>query len=454
MRITQMFNKYGGDGVKSLIQKALTTASGSGGALIRESLEDIITSLVVRLSPELALVTGKGITGNVHQFNRLTALPREGGAVGEGSTTPRRQASYVRATVNLKVVRRIGQISTFLKDSVEEDVATQDLENHVLAQIYDLVYYIVYGNADSNVYEFSGLDHFITTNRINSAAGGTAFVLKDLDDMIAKSNRKGGSRHRRVFEMSPELLSYANTLVTTFRLNQQNTQGFDQIEINGGWKLASYRGIPIIESTFTRPISTMGSIVASSVAGGGSLATATYYVRVAPVTLDGEQQASAETSQAIVSGATLRLTFTAFSGALSYKVYLGTSTGTANTKLWKQVSAFTYDGTGAVSGDVTTIDLTAAAPGADVPTAMQNDLPYVNGLTNPEETLILWDLDKTQGMGQLPYTNKAGDRMNGIITVEPLAKTDDNQEWLVRSYAALQNSYEATSVIYRGRKTA
>jgi len=454
-RTFKMFNQFAGDDTaKSLIQKALTTASGSGGALIRQNLEALITSLVVKLSPELALVVGKSITGNVHEFNRLTALPTPGGAVGEGSTTPRKQASYVRDSVTLKVVRRIGEITNFLVDSVEEDVAAQDLENHVLAQIYDLVYYIVYGNADANTYEFSGLDHFIKTNRVNSAAAGTVFALTDLDDAIAKSNRKGGAKHRRAFIMSPELLSKANSLVTYFRLTQPNTPGIEAIEINGGWKLQAYRGIPIIESTYTRPLGTMGTVTPSAVVGGGSLAATTYFGRVAPVTLDGEQQASAQFTQIIASAETLRLTFTAFTGALSYKVYLGTTTGTANTKFWKQVSAFTYDGTGAVTGNVTVIDLTAAAPAADVPTEMQLDLPFVNGTTNPEEIFYLWDLDEIQGLGKFPYTNKAGDRMNGIISVKPLAETDDNIPWLIRTYGALTPSYEATSVLYRGRKVA
>ena len=70
------------------------------------------------------------------------------------------------------------------------------------------------------------------------------------------------------------------------------------------------------------------------------------------------------------------------------------------------------------------------------------------------EVIFFWDLDEFQGMGKLAYTNSAGSRYNGLATVEPLAKTDDNMPFLVKSYPALIDSFEATSGIIRGNKTA
>ena len=59
--VIKQFNKYAANN-KSLIQKALTTATGVGGALIPENLEQLITDTVIRLSPELAMALMKKIS--------------------------------------------------------------------------------------------------------------------------------------------------------------------------------------------------------------------------------------------------------------------------------------------------------------------------------------------------------------------------------------------------------
>jgi len=58
MDIIQQFNSQRG-AYKNLISKALSSASGSGGALIPEHLEQVITNAIPRLSPALALVSAE-----------------------------------------------------------------------------------------------------------------------------------------------------------------------------------------------------------------------------------------------------------------------------------------------------------------------------------------------------------------------------------------------------------
>ena len=76
--LIHQYNKYKDE---DLLQKALTSATGVGGALIPENLEKEITNTIIRLSPEMALVFLKRIAGKTHEFNRLVALPRTGGAM-------------------------------------------------------------------------------------------------------------------------------------------------------------------------------------------------------------------------------------------------------------------------------------------------------------------------------------------------------------------------------------
>ena len=155
----KQYNRFAGEN-QSLIKKALTSATGVGEALIPQSLEKEITNLIIRLSPELALLQSKKIQGKYHEFNQLTTLPAAGGSMGENATTPTTNSITVRTGVTLKIIRRKGAVTNFLQDTSGEfiDAAAYEMENQLIAQVYDLINICLYGNVDANTYEFSGLD--------------------------------------------------------------------------------------------------------------------------------------------------------------------------------------------------------------------------------------------------------------------------------------------------------
>ena len=211
----------------------------------------------------------------VHEFNRITTLPRQGGAQGESAVTPTRNATYIRATTSLKVIRRKGAVTGFLQDasSKQLDALAAEMENHLLAHVYDLDYYTLWGNELGNVFEYGGWDRFISSFRQTRATGQQVpSDLRFLDDLIDNNSRKQGSKHRKAFLMSPEMLSFVSRLLTNVRLNQGlSGSGLSEIEIPGGWRMASYRGVPIIETTATRPIKSMTTVTATDFTSGGSL---------------------------------------------------------------------------------------------------------------------------------------------------------------------------------------
>ena len=440
---------------QSLIRKALDSSSGVGGALVPQHLEEVITNTIVRLSPEMAMVTPKFDQQKLHEFNRLTTLPAAGGAMGEGATTPARRSTFQRDNVTLKVIRRKGSVTNFLQDASGKyiDAAAAEMENHLLAHAYDLTTYMLYGNADANAYEFSGLDHYIATNRVNNSRGGTVPTnLNFLDDLIDANEERQGGMHRRAFVMSPQMLSKISQLLTNVRLNQGlSGGGLSQVNIPGGWRMNAYRDIPIIVSSACRPKGTMGTVTAASGGTtGGALSDGTYNFMVAPVTYNGEELASANAAVTLSGGGSaqkIALSFTAYTGALSYKIYYGSSA--SNHTLIDHVSAFTYDANGTITGDNTTITLTAVTASARISTAQQSDVPLVATGGIAPESIFFWDLDEFQGIGRLAYTNTAGSRFNGLVSVEPLAKTDDEMPFLIKTYAALVPSFEATCGMVR-----
>jgi hypothetical protein len=446
---------------KELLRKALTSAAGSGGALIPQHLERIITNTIIKLSPTIAMIKPEWDAQKLHEFNQITALGGYGGAMGEGAVTGVTNSTYTRnATVNLKVIRRKGFVTDFEQQASERyiDALATEIENQVRAQTYSLEYFFTHGNADANQYEFSGWDRFIQTNRLNDGfASGVPTVptsLAFLDKMIDRSNRAGGTLHERAFIMTPEMLSKVSQLLTNVRLNQGLNGNFSQVDINGGWRLNAYRDVPIIQSTFTSGYgaTTMGTVTASSGGTtGGGFSDGTYYFRIAAVTTSGEQMASAQSSVTLSGGTSTQkvtLSFSAVADALSYKVYGTSTSGLATTKLIDMVTAYTYDGNGTVGAAITSTSVLSLTPTAAV-SGMTNDFPLTATANANSEIILLVDFDKYQGMGKFAYNNPGG-REGGIISTKPLYNNDAGEIFLVYTHGAIVNSFDATSVISRG----
>lgn len=460
MNIAQFNTLYATDENKVLIQKALSTATGSGGALIPEHLEDVITNTAVRLVPELAIPVLRFDNQKYHEFNKLNTLPTAGSAMGESSTTPIRNSGYSRDSVELKIMKRKGTVTGFLKDTSANyiDAIAAEMENHVQSFGNDIRTYFLFGNKGADQYTFDGIDYYVASNRVQlSGASQVLSDLKPIDAIIDKNTRYQGKPHRKVFLTSPEMLSAISRLWTNVRDVRDASRGTKAIQIDGGYRLETYRGIPFLETTGTRPTSAMGTVTLGAAGTGSGLTPDEYWIRIAPVTWDGEQGASASNNSITITNEdSITASFTAISNALYYKVYVGLSDGTE--VLVKIVSAFTYDSdgtpTGVVSSVVFTVDPTTVDTNS-VPTHMQADIPLELDAGNgePNEYFILWDLDEYQGLGKVAYTNEAGSRFKGLITPMELAQTDDNYPFLLKSYASLVPSFEKTSAIIRSIRT-
>lgn len=474
------FNSLRGER-QTLIRKALDSSIGAttvaASPLIKQKLEQTITNTMVRLAPELAVIQAEYDAQKTHEYTKLTALPAANGFMGEGATTPTSNSTYARESVSLKILRRKGAVTNFLQDAAKSfiDASAAEMENHLQAHGYDMIHGLEWGNKAANPYAFDGLDTLISTNRINEAVGGVVpTTLKFLDDMVDRNLAKQGGQHSKVFLMTPEMQSLVSRLLTNVRLQQGSGPGTGVVEIKGGWRLETYRNIPILPVAGLKPNTAMGTVTTAFANSGGTVADGAYFFRVAYVDYNGESEASAEATVTCSGGAgnahTVTLSWTAITGAFMYKIYASTTTGAE--KLVAVIKGQTYlsDGTpaAAVTGCVftttpstvnPTLTLSATSgvttgPTDSVTTAMANDRPLVSTGGIVPEYVTLWDLDKYQGLGKVPYTNAGGDRFNGLVTMVPLAQTDDNIPFLIRSYMALCPSFEATSIIHRGLRTA
>lgn len=471
----KQFSNYAGVQLKDLLRKSLTSASGVGSALIPQHLEQIITNAVVFLSPEFAMLQPEYDPQKLHEFNRVTALGAAGSAIGEGATTPTKNSTYFRDSVLLKIIRRKGAVTNFLQDASAKyvDAMAVEMENVIRAHVYDLNWYVIYGNEVANQYEFGGWDKWIKTNRFNFHTGGTPTLptsLTFLDDMIDASNRKGGILHQRAFYMTPEMRSRVSRLLTNVQLQQTSygptTGGLGQVEIRGGWRLSTYRDIPILESTYMSgrgAVPMAASSVLTTSVTGGSLSDGVYYIAVQPVTLNGdgiaETVATPEQTITLSGGGSVQVIHVAITPptsmqALQYKVFASQTTGTET--LVDIQPAFTYDSDGTPTGAVSTFEFKSLTPTNAVKETSNTtwdqsaDKPNHAVSSVNAETVMLIDLDKYQGMGKLPFTHSTGNRVDGVVSIKPLAETDDFVPFLVKTYGAVCPSFEATSAITMG----
>jgi hypothetical protein len=185
--------------------------------------------------------------------------------------------------------------------------------------------------------------------------------------------------------------------------------------------------------------------------------------------------ASAEATTTITNQDYIKVAFAAITGAFLYKVYCSTTTGTEF--LTCVLPATLYDGNGTPQDSVVSVAFStrpdvrnptiyqmndtavaaAATLGGVVPSvttsvsvAQNLDIPLVATGGVPMENVFLWDLDEIQGMGRFAYTNTEGARFQGLATMEPLARTDDNLPFLVKTYGTTIDAFEATNCQSRG----
>ncbi len=419
--------KAGLTGGKS-IREELTLAldSSTGSALIPQSLEPILVELVKKLSP---LTAGMRITqanGKTHEFSQRTALPAAY-FEGEKAETPTSNSSYNRDNVQLKIVRAKGGVTGFQQAASKAftNSYTRELAGAAQSLAYSIEYGILWGNAVADQYQYSGVDKLLTTNRTDVNAVVQLSHLDNMIDAILAAGKPDVSN--LVFVVSPKMRSKISTLQTEARID------VEKVTFAGGLQMESYRGVPLLVSSYCRPTSTMGTIVVGNSGTAGSLVGGqTYRWRVAAVTAYGEQWCSAEVTHTVGGPNTsVDITFTAVTGALLYKVYRTLAAGAADSEVYvKSVAARTYDGNGTVTGVITSInDGTAdGSVGTDRPLSASGA---------GDEVIFLIDQDGENSMEIVSLLNEQGEKVDNLIQMLALARTKDAEEFLLTSYQAL-----------------
>lgn len=395
-----------------------------------QDLEPKLVETIYKLAPAWSFFNQATAESKVHEFNQRIGLP-VANFEGEMAITPSSSSQYYRQSVTLKIIRVKNGVTNVAQLSMQRfiDALKTELMGTTRSMGWQIEAGVLWGNASADPYQFDGIDNLVASNVID---WGAPVSLALLDQMIDASDDAGGEGHPRAFILGNKIKSS----LTRILRNQYHAP--ELMEVREGLVVPAYRGIPLLSSTGVRAFNAMGSVAGTPASGGSLVNGNTYYWAVAPVTVDGEQQASAPIS-ATMSSPNLKqgLSWTAYvspkgAPAFLYKIYRGATAATMYQI--DTVAGFTYAANGTQSGNVTSY----VDDGSN--TGNVNRLPLASG----DQVIFLLDSDPDESC-EIRYLSER----NSIIMYLDIAQTSDQREFLMRSFLALVMKYEAVNAIAR-----
>lgn len=327
-----------------LVREALTASGAS--ALVPKIIEPQVLEYQRRFSPLVRAVPSKKWNTDVYHFNRRDAFAT-GGFVTDGGARAVSNGTYTQNYYSMKHLQVVGDVTGYAEEvaSVAGSLRGMEIEGAIQALYWEIETALLWGNADATVNgpfpQFSGLDTLLgtysgtTQNAIDAAGADLSLAYLDqLIDMLESNAAAPVQDTGHMFVMSPTALSrVAQLLVAQQRF-------VDRVDVATGLNVMTYRGVPIIKSSFLNPRSIqMGTVTGSTQTTGGSLAasSAYRYQVSAVIARSGETIASAEITVTAGAGTSTNTSTLAFSTPTGldaatpvlYKVYRSTNGGGA-----------------------------------------------------------------------------------------------------------------------------
>jgi hypothetical protein len=322
------------------LREALTAAGAS--QLVPTIVDPMLLEYQRRYAPLVRAIPSRKWDSTVYYFNQRTQRAA-GGFVSDGGARPITNSTYVQNSFPIRNLQSVGSVTGFAQAvtrGLAGDLRAQEIEGSIQGLYWDIENAILWGNSGSTQFggypQFDGLDTQVSTfsggNQNALDAANASLSLGWLDKLIDMAEQQAAMKINGsswMFVMS----STAESRVAQLAI--ANQRYLSETEVAAGLNVLSYRGVPLVTSSFLSARSYgMGTVTSATSTTGGTLAAATYYYQIAPVIArQGEILPSVEVSQ-ITSGATSTVTLS-FStpGGLDgsqpnlYKVFRSTSTG-------------------------------------------------------------------------------------------------------------------------------
>lgn len=349
--------------------------SNGATTLTPKIIDRLLNELQRKYGPLHRAIPRKTWETNQFIFNQRTALPKAQftteapPTTGTGSVSAS-QSAYVQKIFNIMHTQAQIDVSTFSAKVATVNGPLIDLELAGAAKSMEWLeetchMWGSYGSTQNTQRpQWDGVDQLIATaNKVD--AGTQTLSLQMLDNLIdtVKAVYAGNMGTDWFFVLSPRMQSRVNGLfVQQQRFNEGMTRIFSRDDygdpnavvadsaIDAGVEVQTYRGIPLVLSTFMSNQGSMSAVSTTGNTGTGSgfLTGTNYYYVVEAVSRYGLTIASAEVNQAVSSnGNNIVLNWTtptpldAYGNTIDiigYRVFRSTSSGTES--LYALVSAY------------------------------------------------------------------------------------------------------------------
>ncbi|MCD2193512.1 hypothetical protein LQ327_08965 [Actinomycetospora endophytica] len=344
----------------SQLGEALT--AGQAGALVQKRISPLIVDLQRRFSVFVTAVPTESWDSTVYNFNRRLQRPG-GGFVTDGGAVPMSNSVWEQKAFTLRNMQAVGAVTGYAQAvtrSLVGDLEREEYEATAESLVWDIETALGWGCAGATQYgpapQFDGLNSLVTqfasTSQLRQNAietSGASFALTHLDHLydLVRTNAAMNIGSNYMFVMTPTAQSrFEQLLVPEQRF-------VNQVEIAAGIMCNSYKGVPIVPSSFLGNTwaASMGTVTGTPGTTGGTLAAGDYYYVVVPImSRAGRGNPSTEVHVTTTgTTSTVSLAFTPPVGPegsvpLHYEVYRGSSTG-------QEVLLGVVDATPQVQGD-------------------------------------------------------------------------------------------------------
>ena len=228
-----------------LIKKALNV-SGEGSDIVQEQIDTTIALLLNYKNPLRVNMPRKPGSGPAYYCNRRTAIAAgsRGEWVADTDSFTEITGSYTRVEFPYKTIGAKGKVTRKLQAIGKSyvDVLAEEIEARIAEVKTDEEDALINANFTSTdsdaptglIKQLNDVSQVVTTG---STDGGTSLTLSKMDELIDKCKGEPDA-----IIMSKKGRRILQTLLQTYQ------RWVDKVEVEGGFKLLSYNGIPIFVS--------------------------------------------------------------------------------------------------------------------------------------------------------------------------------------------------------------
>ena len=337
-----------GDLMKALDTGGYSTTSGTGGPLIGQSLENtvhIVTFDIQRHIPLFKKIVKQPAFATIEEYNRLTSYGEGGAFFSDGGLPNEDDAVYERVVEKVKFMGCQGEVTGPMMLAGRAkfgDILAMQVYNRTAFLLRKIEEALFMSNDDNNSLAFRGIFQQIIADASSQNVidmKGAPLELGNLEDAstIIADNYGFSDLFIGGVQVKADL---SKLLYPSTRFNSPGQAAAAGIPIN---EYASANGtIDLMSDVWLRPgsvpltIANKGSVAAPGAPtcttgslSGSILPVGVYYYKVSSVNAAGESlpvAGNAAVTITVGTGQTGNIVITNVSGALSYKIYRGTTT--------------------------------------------------------------------------------------------------------------------------------